>query len=96
MMRVLGGVIGITGCGILLKARTNLHFLRIAERLTAANTELISLLRGMAARYAQAWAIRSAARPRRSKICGRWLIARRKSKLSPMPIWSSRCALSLA
>jgi DHA2 family multidrug resistance protein len=55
MMRVLGGVIGITGCGILLNSRTNLHFLRIAERLTAANTELTNLLHGTAARYAQAW-----------------------------------------
>jgi MFS transporter, DHA2 family, multidrug resistance protein len=55
MMRVLGGVIGITGCGILLNGRTNLHLLRIAERLTAANTDLMNLLRGMAARYTQAW-----------------------------------------
>jgi MFS transporter, DHA2 family, multidrug resistance protein len=55
MMRVLGGVVGITGCGILLNSRTNLHLLRIAEHLTAANTDLMNLLRGMAARYAQAW-----------------------------------------
>jgi DHA2 family multidrug resistance protein len=34
MMRVLGGVIGITGCGILLNSRTNLHFLHIAERFS--------------------------------------------------------------
>jgi MFS transporter, DHA2 family, multidrug resistance protein len=39
----------------LLNGRTNLHLLRIAERLTAANTDLMNLLRGMAARYTQAW-----------------------------------------
>ena len=54
LMRSLGGSIGIAGCGILLNSRTNLHFLRIAEHLTAANTELMNLLHGMTARYAQA------------------------------------------
>ena len=34
MMRILGGLIAITGCGILLNSRTNLHFLHIAERFS--------------------------------------------------------------
>lgn len=53
LMRSLGGAIGIAGCGILLNDRTNLHFLRIAEHLTSANTELINRLHGMTARYGQ-------------------------------------------
>jgi MFS transporter, DHA2 family, multidrug resistance protein len=53
-MRSLGGAIGIAVCGTILNDRTNLHFLRIAEHLTSANTELMNLLHGLTARYAQA------------------------------------------
>ena len=37
LMRNLGGAIGIAACGTILNDRTNLHFLRLAEHLTAAN-----------------------------------------------------------
>jgi DHA2 family multidrug resistance protein len=37
LMRNLGGAIGIAACGTLLNDRANLHFLREAEHLTAAN-----------------------------------------------------------
>jgi MFS transporter, DHA2 family, multidrug resistance protein len=55
LMRNLGGAIGIATCGTILNDRTNLHFLRIAEHLTAANAQTMNLLHGMAARYAQSW-----------------------------------------
>jgi MFS transporter, DHA2 family, multidrug resistance protein len=54
LTRSLGGSIGIAGCGILLNSRVNLHFLHIAEHLTATNTALVTLLQGMTARYGQA------------------------------------------
>ena len=54
-MRNLGGAIGIAACGTILNDRTNLHFHRIAEHLTAANAQAMNLLNGVAARYAQAW-----------------------------------------
>jgi DHA2 family multidrug resistance protein len=53
LTRSLGGVIGITGCGIVLNDRTNLHFFRIAERLTATNSALTDRLHGMTMHYAQ-------------------------------------------
>jgi MFS transporter, DHA2 family, multidrug resistance protein len=53
LMRSLGGAIGIAICGIILNDRTNLHFLRIAERLNSANTELNNWLHVVGARYAQ-------------------------------------------
>ena len=55
LMRSLGGAIGIAACGTILNDRTNLHFLRIAEHLTSANTQLMNLLRWIAARYTQVW-----------------------------------------
>ena len=54
-MRSLGGAIGIGACSTILNDRTNLHFLRIAERLNSANAELNNWLHIMAVRYAQAW-----------------------------------------
>jgi DHA2 family multidrug resistance protein len=53
-MRSLGGAIGIAACGILLNDRTNLHFLRIAEHLTSANSALTDRLHGLTTRYGQA------------------------------------------
>jgi MFS transporter, DHA2 family, multidrug resistance protein len=53
LTRSLGGVIGITGCGIVLNDRTNLHFVRIAEHLTATNSALTDRLHGMTMHYAQ-------------------------------------------
>jgi MFS transporter, DHA2 family, multidrug resistance protein len=55
LMRNLGGAIGIAACGTILNDRTNLHFQRIAEHLTAANAQAMNLLNGVAARYAQVW-----------------------------------------
>jgi MFS transporter, DHA2 family, multidrug resistance protein len=52
LMRSLGGAVGIAVCGIILNDRTNLHFLRIAERLNSTNTELNNWLHVVAARYA--------------------------------------------
>src|SRR5215475_10762877 len=55
LMRNLGGAIGIAACGTVLNDRTNLHFQRIAEHLTAANPQAMNLVNGVAARYAQVW-----------------------------------------
>jgi MFS transporter, DHA2 family, multidrug resistance protein len=55
LMRSLGGAIGIAACGTIINDRTNLHFLRIAEHLTSANTNMMNLLHDLTARYAQAW-----------------------------------------
>jgi DHA2 family multidrug resistance protein len=54
LMRNLGGAIGIAACGTILNDRVNLHFLRIAEHLTAANAQAMSFLHEVAARYAGA------------------------------------------
>lgn len=52
LMRNLGGAIGIAACATILDRRTNLHFFRLAEHLTAANQAAGSLLDGVAARLA--------------------------------------------
>jgi DHA2 family multidrug resistance protein len=44
LMRNLGGAIGIAGCSTILNDRLNLHFLRLAEHLTAANPTATALL----------------------------------------------------
>ncbi len=44
LMRNLGGAIGIAACATLLNDRTNLHFARIAERLTASNEAMGAFL----------------------------------------------------
>jgi DHA2 family multidrug resistance protein len=49
LMRNLGGAIGIAVCGTILNDRTNLHFLRLAERLNSTNAGLVNLLHGVAA-----------------------------------------------
>lgn len=54
LMRNLGGAIGIATCGTILNDRTNLHALRIAERLTPANTAMDGLLHGVTSRFAAA------------------------------------------
>jgi DHA2 family multidrug resistance protein len=55
LMRNLGGAIGIAACGTILNDRTNLHFLRLAEHLTAANPAASGLLASASARYAAAF-----------------------------------------
>ncbi len=42
LMRNLGGAIGIAACGTLLNDRTNLHFLRLAEHVTASNPAVVA------------------------------------------------------
>src|SRR5262249_55359161 len=49
LMRTLGGAIGIAGCGTILNDRANLHFLRLAEHLTAANAAMVGLMQRVAA-----------------------------------------------
>ena len=51
-MRNLGGAIGIAACGTILKDRTNLHFLRLAEHLNATNGAMAERLRLVSARGA--------------------------------------------
>ena len=73
LMRNLGGAIGIAACGTILNDRANLHFLRLAERLTPARADVAGLLDGTAARYATACSAatrRTGTRPRWSG-CGR-------------------------
>jgi hypothetical protein len=45
----------LRACGTILNDRTNLHFLRIAEHLTCANTQFMNLLHKITARYTEAW-----------------------------------------
>jgi DHA2 family multidrug resistance protein len=54
LMRNLGGAIGIAACSTLLNDRVNLHFLRLAEHLTAANPALTGLLQRVGATQAAA------------------------------------------
>jgi DHA2 family multidrug resistance protein len=49
LMRNLGGAIGIAVCGTLLNDRTNLHFFRLAEHLTAANPATANFLQHLGA-----------------------------------------------
>jgi DHA2 family multidrug resistance protein len=79
LTRSLGGSIGITVCGILLNSRTNLHFLRIAEHLNYANTELMNRLQGMTARYAQAWG--DSVGGHAAAIKNLWLLAYREAQV---------------
>jgi DHA2 family multidrug resistance protein len=55
LMRNLGGAIGIAACGTILNDRTNLHFLRLAEHLNAANPAAVNLLAATSSRYATAF-----------------------------------------
>ncbi|HEY4370802.1 MAG TPA: DHA2 family efflux MFS transporter permease subunit [Burkholderiales bacterium] len=52
LMRNLGGAIGIAVSATILNDRTNLHFQRIAEHLTATNEAMGELLQGAAGRIA--------------------------------------------
>jgi DHA2 family multidrug resistance protein len=54
LMRNLGGAIGIAACGTILNDRANLHFLRLAEHLTATNDAMLEWLRRAGAGYAAA------------------------------------------
>src|SRR5205085_7681313 len=51
LMRNLGGAIGIAACSTILNDRCNLHFLRLAEHLTAANPAAVNLLTSAGNRY---------------------------------------------
>jgi MFS transporter, DHA2 family, multidrug resistance protein len=55
LMRNLGGAIGIAVAATVLNDRTNLHFLRIAEHLNPANTELAGWFNRMSSRYIHAF-----------------------------------------
>jgi DHA2 family multidrug resistance protein len=54
MMRNLGGAIGIAVCSTILNDRANLHFLRLAEHLNAANAPLQTWLGRVSNRFAEA------------------------------------------
>jgi DHA2 family multidrug resistance protein len=54
MMRNLGGAIGIAVCGTILNDRTNLHFLRLADHLNAANPVMQNTLGRLSANFAAA------------------------------------------
>ena len=49
LMRNLGGAIGIAVCATILNDRTNLHFFRLAEHLTASNEATTAMLQGVGA-----------------------------------------------
>jgi DHA2 family multidrug resistance protein len=49
LMRNLGGAIGIAACGTIINDRTNLHVLRLAEHLNAANAPMLQFLQRAAA-----------------------------------------------
>ncbi len=51
MMRNLGGAIGIAACATMLNDRTNLHFLRLAEHLNAANPAMQQRLQQTGAHF---------------------------------------------
>ncbi len=55
LMRNLGGAIGIALCGTLLNDRTNLHFLHLAERLSADNGAAQTLLTRVTAANTSQW-----------------------------------------
>jgi MFS transporter, DHA2 family, multidrug resistance protein len=79
VMRNLGGAIGIAVCGTILNDRTNLHFLRIAEHLTTANTNLVNLLHDLTSRYGQAWGDPIAGQAAALKKI--WLLAYREAQV---------------
>ena len=54
MMRNLGGAIGIAACATILNDRTNLHFLRLAERLNSTNSSMQGLIQQVSAKFAEA------------------------------------------
>jgi MFS transporter, DHA2 family, multidrug resistance protein len=58
LMRNLGGAIGIAACGTILNDRTNLHFLRLAEHLTAANPATVDLINSASAAHGTPAALR--------------------------------------
>jgi MFS transporter, DHA2 family, multidrug resistance protein len=51
MMRNLGGAVGIAGCGAIINAKTNFHFVAIASNLTPANGAMTQFLGEMEQRY---------------------------------------------
>jgi DHA2 family multidrug resistance protein len=53
LMRNLGGAIGIAGCATILNDRANLHFLRLAEHLTAANISMQQMIQRVGAHFAE-------------------------------------------
>jgi DHA2 family multidrug resistance protein len=75
----LGGAIGIATCGTILNDRVNLHFLRIAEHLTSANAQAMTLLREVAARYADAWG--DPVHGQAAALKKLWLLAHREAQV---------------
>jgi MFS transporter, DHA2 family, multidrug resistance protein len=79
LMRSLGGAVGIAVCGIVLNDRTNLHFLRMAEHLNLASTELNNWLQAVVARYVQGWGDATVAQTAALKKL--WLISYREAQV---------------
>jgi DHA2 family multidrug resistance protein len=53
LMRNLGGAIGIAWCATLLNDRTNMHFFRLAEYLTAPNEAMNAMLATLQTHFIQ-------------------------------------------
>jgi DHA2 family multidrug resistance protein len=51
LMRNLGGALGIAVCATILNDRSNLHFFRLAERLTPANDAMNGVLQNMGTQF---------------------------------------------
>jgi DHA2 family multidrug resistance protein len=79
LMRNLGGAIGIVACGTILNDRTNLHFLRIAEHLTAANEAMQGALNDLTLRYGQALA--DPLQGQAAALKSLWLLAYREAQV---------------
>ncbi|TFW05885.1 DHA2 family efflux MFS transporter permease subunit [Oxalobacteraceae bacterium OM1] len=54
LMRNLGGALGIAACATVLNDRTNLHFHRLAERLSESNAAMTGALSTLSERYTSA------------------------------------------
>jgi DHA2 family multidrug resistance protein len=52
LMRNLGGAIGIAACGTVLIDRTNIHYLHIAERISAGDANSQEALQSLVQHYA--------------------------------------------
>ena len=79
LMRNLGGALGIAACGTILNDRTNLHFLRIAEHLTAANTATVAFLHQLGSHYLESWG--DPAHSQAAALKRLWLLAYREAQV---------------
>jgi DHA2 family multidrug resistance protein len=79
LMRNLGGAIGIALCTTLLNDRTNLHFLRIAEHLTATNNAMQTTLAEMTVRFSEA--LSDPLRAQAAALKRLWLLTYREAQV---------------